>query len=81
MNLQKTISSFFGALGGFGKESFAVIILATGIVFCCKGLINGAQFVDLVKSTGIAYLASHTVNSTWGNTGGGEVKVDNPDGP
>ena len=71
---------------GFGKESFAIMILITGIIFCCKGLINGAQFVDLIKSIGITYLASHTVNSTWGNSdtpgpvSHPDAPVDNPDG-
>ena len=87
MNLQKIIPFCSNSLEGFGKESFAIMILIAGIVFRCKGLIDGAQFVDLVKSTGIAYLASHTINSTWGNntptapTQHPDAPVDNPDGP
>ena len=84
MNLQKIFSSGFGTLEGLGKESFALIILVTGAVFRCKGLIDGAQFVDLIKNVGMAYLAGHTINSTWGNNSSipdGEVQADDPDHP
>jgi hypothetical protein len=66
MNLQKNATYCFNLLKGFGKESFAVAILVAGIIFRCKGLIDGAQFVDLIKNIGMTYLASHTINSTWG---------------
>jgi hypothetical protein len=78
MNLQKNASSCFNLLKGLGKESFAVAILIAGIVFRCKGLIDGAQFVDLVKNVGMAYLASHTINSTWGSN---NVEIQHPDAP
>ena len=85
MKLQKYISFCSNLFKGFGKESFAIMILITGIVFRCRGLIDGGQFVDLIKSTGIAYLASHAINSTWGNnnppTMHPDAPVDNPDGP
>jgi hypothetical protein len=69
---------------GSGKESFAVAILIAGIVFRCKGLVDGAQFVDLIKNVGMAYLASHTINSTWGNSTNivplhPDAPVDDPD--
>lgn len=67
MNLQQTVSFCLNLFNGLGKECFSIAILVAGIVFCCKGLINGAQFVDLIKSIGMTYLASHTVNSTWGS--------------
>jgi hypothetical protein len=80
MNLSKIISSCSNMLSGFGKEFFAIAILVTGIMFRLKGLIDGAQFVDLLKNIGMTYLASHTINSTWGNNVGGQnMPVDDPD--
>lgn len=80
MNLQKSTTYYFNLLKGFGKESFAIAILIAGIVFRCKGLIDGAQFVDLIKNIGMVYLASHTINSTWGNTANA-VPMLHPDAP
>ncbi len=79
MNLQKNTSRY---LNGLGKESFAVVILIAGMVFRCKGLIDGAQFVDLIKNIGMTYLASHTINSTWGTSSmliHPDAPVDDPD--
>jgi hypothetical protein len=67
MNKVKDLISFlFGVLDGFGKECFALVILAAGIYFRLRGLIDGGQFVDLLKNIGIAYFAGHTINATWG---------------
>ena len=88
MNLQKIFSFCLNLFKGMGKESFALIILAVGVALCLKGLINGAQFVDLIKNIGMTYLASHTINSTWGSNNSPtapalhpDAPVDNPDGP
>ena len=84
MNFKKIVTYTSNLFRGSGKESFAIVILIAGIVFRCKDLIDGAQFVDLVKNVGIAYLASHTINSTWGNSISvvpehPNAPVDNPD--
>lgn len=66
MSIRDIAGQWLSLLDGFGKESFVLILLVTGIVFRRQDLINGAQFVDLLKNLGIAYLASHAVNTTWG---------------
>ena len=65
-SLRDAAGQWLGVFDGFGKECYVLILLVAGIVFRCRDLINGAQFVDLAKSLGVAYLASHAVNTTWG---------------
>jgi hypothetical protein len=49
---------------GLGKEVLAFTCLAVGIPLLIKGLINGAQFTDLVKTIGVAYVTGATVGGT-----------------
>lgn len=44
---------------GFRKFTFMLILLATAIIFRINDLINGAEFVDLLKESTLAFLAAN----------------------
>ena len=58
-------------LNGFRKFSIMVLLVNVGVVFRVTDLINGTEFVDLLKGTAIAFFASnageHLTNAviTW----------------
>lgn len=56
--------SFIDAFEGLGKEVLAFSCLMVGFFLLMRGLVNGAQFVDLVKGVGIAYITGATVGGT-----------------
>lgn len=44
-------------LNGFRKFSVIVLLLITAVIFRITEQINGAEFVDLMKGTVVAYMA------------------------
>lgn len=64
MKLKECFLAFIDVFSDLGKEVLAFICLATGLVLIIKGLINGEEFVDLVKSVGIAYISGATIGGT-----------------
>ena len=55
---------FIGVLNGFRKFTVMLIIITTGIVFRVINYISGAEFVDLVKSSVVAYMAFNGLEHT-----------------
>lgn len=64
MDIKGKFLAFTDAFEGLGKEVLAFTCLAVGIPLLIKGMITGGQFVDLVKSIGIAYVTGATVGGT-----------------
>jgi hypothetical protein len=64
MNIKDKFLAFIDAFEGLGKEVLAFACLAIGLPLLIKGLINGAQFVDLVRGVAIAYITGATVGGT-----------------
>lgn len=49
------------ALTGFRKFSIMVSIIVIGVWFRLSGLIDGGNFVDLIKTTGAAFFAANLI--------------------
>jgi len=64
MGIKDKFLAFVDVFEGLGKEVLAFSCLNIGLVLLVKGLINGQQFVDLVKSVGIAYIGGATIGGT-----------------
>ena len=61
------IKNVLMAFYGYRKFSIMVVLILVGIVFRVMGYINGSEFVDLIKGTGIAFmscnLGEHLLNT------------------
>ena len=55
---------FIGLLNGYRKYSVMILFIVIGVVFRVTDLINGAEFVDLLKGTGIAFMAFNGIEHT-----------------
>ena len=64
MSIKDKFLGFVDVFEGLGKEVLAFTCLAVGLPLLVKGLINGSQFVDLVRGVGIAYITGATVGGT-----------------
>ena len=64
MSIKDKFLAFVDVFEGLGKEVLAFSCLNIGLVLLAKGLLNGAQFVDLVRGVGIAYISGATVAGT-----------------
>lgn len=53
------MANFIQFLNGFRKFTVMVTIVAAGVVFRVLNYVNGAEFVDLLKGTAIAFFASN----------------------
>lgn len=54
------MSKFLSLFQGYRKWSIMLITLITGIVLLKHNLITGAEFVDLVKATGVGFMAANS---------------------
>ena len=52
---------FFGLLNGFRKLSIMATLVIVAIVFRVLDYINGAEFVDLLKGTAIAFFSMNGI--------------------
>jgi len=59
--MTQALKDFLQFLNGFRKLSFMVVLLTTGIVFRSLGLINGSEFVDLLKASTVAFMATNGI--------------------
>lgn len=59
--MKRKLAELINVIFGFRKFllMFAVIIVA--VVFRLKGLVNGAEMVDLIKNVGIAFMGANGV--------------------
>ena len=53
--------NFIGLLNGYRKFTIYLLLIIVSIVFRLTNFINGAEFVDLLKGTGIAFFATNGV--------------------
>ena len=51
------IADFLSFLNGFRKFVIMILLIIVGIIFRLSEHINGAEFVDLLKHTAIAYMS------------------------
>jgi hypothetical protein len=64
MNIKDQFLSILDVLEGMGKEVFSFIVLTSGLILLCKGLLTGQQFTDVVKAIGVAYIGGCVVGNT-----------------
>lgn len=64
MGIKDKFLGFIDIFEGLGKEVLAFTCLVVGCVLLFKHLIDGGQFVDLVRGVGIAYITGATVGGT-----------------
>jgi len=53
------LAEFLNVLFGFRKLIIMALLFGVGIAFRLMGLVNGAEFVDLLKSTSVAFFAAN----------------------
>lgn len=53
------LAEFLNVLFGFRKLIIMTLLFSVGIVFRLMNLVNGAEFVDLLKSTSVAFFAAN----------------------
>lgn len=65
--MTKKLREFLEFLNGFRKFTMMAAILAVAIVFRVFGFVDGAEWVDLIKVTGVAFFgtnaAEHMTNT------------------
>jgi hypothetical protein len=55
------MAEFLNIFFGFRKTIVMFVLIAIGIVFRLSNLVNGAEFVDLLKNTVIAFFAANSI--------------------
>ena len=53
------MSKFLSYFQGYRKWSIMILSLSIGITFLSNGLLSGAEFVDLIKGIGIAFMSAN----------------------
>lgn len=48
-------------LNGFRKFSIMVLLIVVGVIFRVTDFISGAEFVDLLKATTVAFMATNGI--------------------
>ena len=62
MNLRRRImNDFINIINGFRKYSVMMLVIATATTFRITDHINGAEFVDLLKGTVIAFVSANSL--------------------
>lgn len=59
--MKEKIAEFYQLLFGFRKFLVALIVIAVSIIFRAKSLLNGVEFVDLVKAVTLGFFGTNTV--------------------
>ena len=59
--MKQKLAEWLNVIYGFRKFILMLIVFLVGIVFRVKGLINGAELVDLLKTTAIAFMGANGV--------------------
>ena len=59
--MKQKLAEFLDAIMGFRKFIAFLLILLISIIFRSISLVDGAQFVDLMKSVTVAFLATNSV--------------------
>lgn len=53
--------SFLNIFVGLRKSIVMILLMIIGVIFRIKGMLDGAQFVDLFKATVISYFGANSV--------------------
>lgn len=85
--MKQKIADFLNVIFGFRKFLLLLILYTVGVVFRCKNLVNGAELVDLFKTTTIAFIGANSVEHVVGaakaymdaKTGGDDPKTSYED--
>lgn len=57
--MKSIIADFFNLLNGFRKWSIMAAVLLVGIIFRTCSFLNGAEFVDLISTTSVAFFGTN----------------------
>ena len=79
--MKQKMAEWFNLIFGFRKFILMLLIFVLGIIFRIKGLLDGNQFVDLLKGTTISFFAAngveHIVNTVQAVMAGKQNPNDN----
>lgn len=59
--MQQKIAELINIIFGFRKFLLMLVLYLVGIIFRVKGLVDGAEMVDLFKTTTIAFMGANGV--------------------
>lgn len=84
--MKQKIAELINIIFGFRKFLLMLVLYLVGIIFRIKGLVSGAEMVDLFKTTTIAFMGANgvehivtTVKEYMGNKGAGQSNVADTD--
>ena len=55
------LRSFVAALSGFRKFAIMFLLIIVGIIFRIFNLLTGAEFVDLLSATAVAFMSANGI--------------------
>lgn len=58
------MKKLIGIIKGLRKWSIMIIIIIIGVTFLINGMLNGVEFVALIKGIGVAFMASNAIERT-----------------
>lgn len=64
--MKSKIAEWINIVFGFRKFMLMLLLYFVGIIFRLKGLINGAEMVDLFKTTTIAFMGANGIEHVVG---------------
>lgn len=59
--MKQKIAELYALLFGFRKFLVALLVIVVSIIFRIKTLLNGVEFVDLVKAVTLGFFGTNTV--------------------
>lgn len=59
--MKRKLAELINIIFGFRKFLLMLVVAIIGVVFRIKGLINGAEMVDLIKTVAIAFMGANGV--------------------
>lgn len=75
--MKKKLAELINIVFGFRKFLLMLLIFLLGVIFRLKDLINGAEMVDLFKTTTIAFMSAngveHIIDGVKSAMGGGSA--------
>lgn len=82
--MKQKIAEFVNILFGFRKFVLMLFVFLIAVIFRAKGLVNGSEMVDLLKSTTIAFIGANGVEHIVGAVKehyAAKLQGDNPETP
>lgn len=64
--MKQRIADFINVIFGFRKMLVLIMLYIVGVVFRIQNLINGAELVDLFKTTTIAFIGANSIEHVVG---------------